>query len=77
MTRPDDDTHEMYLMVNTMNEVVLLDYAGVAELLTVSERTVRRMVARGELIPPFLVGMRRRRWLKSAVLEAITRRASA
>lgn len=50
-------------------ESKLMTAAEVAQTLTVSVRTVRNMVERGELEPPIKVGGRSSRWRSEAVLE--------
>ena len=53
MTEPHDDTAACGLEPS-------LDTQDVAELLKVSKRQVRRMMASGELVPDFRVGKRKR-----------------
>ena len=48
--------------VQTKNQVSIVDYKGLAELLDISERSVRRLDTTGALPGPLQIG-RRKRWL--------------
>lgn len=51
----------------------LLDIKDVAEILNVSERTVRNLVKRKELAPPRKVGGKLARWFLSDVRDYLAR----
>lgn len=48
--------------VQSQNQVSIVDFEGLAELLDVSERSVRRLDATGTLPSPLKIG-NRKRWL--------------
>ena len=48
--------------VQSQNQLLIVDYGGLAELLDISERSVRRLDATGALPSPIKIG-NRKRWL--------------
>jgi predicted DNA-binding transcriptional regulator AlpA len=55
---------------------LLLDIRSVARLLTVSEKTVERMVKSGELTPPIRLNKRNIRWSRVAIEQWISNRTA-
>ncbi len=56
---------------------LMLDIRGVADLLTVSVRTVERMVSSGEFFPAVTLNRRNKRWSRVAVEQWIAARHAA
>jgi prophage regulatory protein len=52
----------------------VLRQAGVARLLGLSEVTIKRMRARGDLPPPRRIGLRAVGWMRSELLQWLTER---